>query len=186
VQFAARVTDQFSLSGSAAYNDNTQSNSPCLIANEPASPTLGKCITEIKGKPFVNPLGVSGGVSAYSPKFQGNLHGRYDWSFQGYKPFATADVTYVGEMFTEPANYTPTDAPSEIPIPDTTYLRFKLPAYTTWGAAVGVSKDNWTVQLVGTNLSDSHASTFSSSAQYIRMDTPIRPRMISVRVSATY
>ena len=185
-QFTARLTDQFTVSGSGAYNDNTQSNSPCLIANEPASPTLGKCITEINGKPFTNPLGVSGGVSAYSPKFQGNLHARYDWEVAGYKPFATADVTYIGEMFTEPANYTSTDAPNENPIPDSTYLRFKLPSYTTYGAAIGVAKDNWTLQLVGQNLGDSHASTFSSTAQFIRMETPLRPRLVSIRVSATY
>ena len=105
---------------------------------------------------------------------------------RGYKPFATADVSYVGEMFTEPANYTPETDPSENPIPDTTYLRFKLPAYTTWGAAIGVSKDNWTLQLVGQNLGDSHASTFSSTAQFIRMETPLRPRLISLRISAKY
>ena len=185
-QFTARPTEEFTLQGSATYNNNSQSNSPCLIANEPNSPTLGKCITAIKGKPFVNPFGVQGGVSAYSPKFQGNLHARYDWDVRGYKPFATADVSYVGEMFTEPANYTPETDPSENPIPDTTYLRFKLPAYTTWGAAIGVSKDNWTLQLVGQNLGDSHASTFSSTAQFIRMETPLRPRLISLRISAKY
>ena len=130
-QFTARITDQFTLDGSATYNDNTQSNSPCLTANEPNSPTLGKCITEINGKPFVNPFGVQGGVSAYSPKFQGNLHGRYDWDIASFKAFASADVSYVGKMFTQPANYTPGDAPSETPIPDTTYLRYELPAYTT-------------------------------------------------------
>ncbi len=186
VQFTARVTDQFTLQGSGSYNDNYQTNSPCLIGNEPGSPTLGKCITEIKGKPFVNPFGVEGGVSAYSPKFQGNLHGRYDWDYREYKPFATADINYVGEQFTQPANYTPQDSPSEIPIPDTTYLRFKLPAYTTWGAAVGVQRDNWTLQLVGQNLSNSHASVFSSTAQFIRSDVPLRPRLISLRISATY
>jgi hypothetical protein len=49
-----------------------------------------------------------------------------------------------------------------------------------------VAKDNWTLQLVGQNLGDSHASTFSSTAQFIRMDTPLRPRLISLRISATY
>jgi iron complex outermembrane receptor protein len=185
-QFAARITDQFTLQGSAAYNDNTQSNSPCLTANEPNSPTLGKCITEIKGKPFVNPFGVQGGVSAFSPKFQGNLHGRYEWDVAAFKAFASADVSYTGKMFTQPANYTPGSAPSESPIPDTTYLRFELPAYTTFGGAIGVSRDNWTVQLVGSNLGNSHASTFTSTAQFIKAEVPLRPRQVSIRISATY
>ncbi len=185
-QFTARVTDQFTVTGSATYNDNTQSNSPCLTANEPKSPTLGKCITEIKGKPFVNPFGVQGGVSAYSPKWQANLHGRYNWEVASFKAFASGDVSYTGEMFTQPANYTPGSDPSESPVPDTTYLRYRLAPYTTFGAAVGVSRDNWTVQLVGSNLGDSHASTFTSTAQFIKSEVPLRPRLISVRVTATY
>ncbi len=185
-QFIARVTDQFTLEGSAAYNDNTQSNSPCLTANEPGSPTLGKCITEIKGKPFVNPFGVKGGVSAFSPKVQANLHGRYDWQVNSFKAFASGDLSYTGEMFTQPANYTPGSDPSESPIPDTTYLRYRLPAYTTLGAALGVSRDNWTVQLVGTNLGNSDASTFTSTAQFIKAEVPLRPRTVSLRISATY
>ncbi|MBS0334695.1 MAG: TonB-dependent receptor, partial [Proteobacteria bacterium] len=186
LQFNGRLTDQFTVNGSATYNDNTQSNSPCLTANEPNSPTLGKCITEIKGQPFVNPFGVQGGVSAFSPKWQANIRGRYDTELGPYKAFAQADVSYVGEMFTQPSNYTPGDAPSESPIPDTTYLRFKLPAYTTYGAAIGVSKDNWTVQLVGQNLGDSHASTFTSTAQFIKSEVPLRPRQVSIRITATY
>jgi iron complex outermembrane receptor protein len=185
-QFAARITDEFTLTGSATYNDNTQSNSPCLTANEPNSPTLGKCITEIKGKPFVNPFGVKGGVSAFSPKVQGNLHGRYEWDVASYKAFASADVSYTGKMFTQPANYTPGSSPAESPIPDTTYLRYELPAYTTVGAAVGVSKDNWTLQLVGSNLGNSHASTFTSTAQFIKAEVPLRPRAVSIRITATY
>ncbi len=186
VQFAAKPTDQITIQGSGSYNDNTQSNSPCLTANEPNSPTLGKCITEIKGKPFVNPFGVQGGVSAYAPKFQGNVLGRYDWDVGEFHAYAQADVSYTGKMFTQPANYTPQESPSEIPIPDTTYLRFELPAYTTWGAAIGVKRDNWTAQLVGTNLGDSHASTFSSTAQFIRSEVPLRPRMISLKFTASY
>ena len=185
-QLNARVTDQFTLSGSATYNDNRQSNSPCLTSNQPNSPTFGKCITSIKGKPFVNPFGVQGGVSAFAPKFQGNLRARYDWEVSGYKAFASGDVSYTGSMWTQPANYTPGTAPSESPIPDTTYLRFFLPSYTTWGAAAGVTRDNWTVQLVGTNLGNSHASTFTNTAQFIKAEVPLRPRMISLKVSATY
>ncbi len=185
-QFAAKITEEFTLDGSATYNDNTQSNAPCLTANEPNSPTLGHCITEIKGQPFVNPFGVEGGVSAFSPKFQGNLHGRYNWDLAPFKAFAQADVSYVGKMFTQPANYTSGASPAESPIPDTTYLRFELPAYTTFGASVGISRDNWTLQLIGQNLGDSHASTFTSTAQFIKSEVPLRPRQVLVKISATY
>ena len=134
----------------------------------------------------MNPFGVQGGVSAFSPKFQGNLRGRYDWDLSPFKAFAQADVSYVGKMFTQPANYTPGDSPAETPIPDTTYLRYELPAYSTVGAAIGVSRDNWTVQLVGQNLNNSHASTFTSTAQFIKSEVPLRPRQVLIRITATY
>jgi outer membrane receptor protein involved in Fe transport len=185
-QFIATPMEGLTLDGAITYNDNTQSNSPCLTANEPNSPTLGKCVTEIKGKPFVNPFGVQGGVSAFSPKWQGNLVARYDWIYEGYKAFVQGDMSYVGEMWTQPANYTPQDSLAEIPIPDTTYLRFHLPSYTTWGAQIGVARDNWTLRLIGQNLGNSHASTFSNTAQFIRETVPLRPRQVSLAISASF
>ncbi|WP_293905137.1 TonB-dependent receptor [Phenylobacterium sp.] len=184
LQFTALPMEGLTLSGSGAYNDNSQSNSPCLTANE--GPNSGNCITAIKGKPFVNPFGVQGGVSAFSPKWSGNLTARYDWSVDAFKAFVQGDVNYVGAMYTQPSNYTPGDAPSEIPIPDTTYLRFRLPAYALYGAQIGVSRDNWTVRLIGTNLGNSHHSTFTSTAQFIRSEVPVRPRQVSLAVSATF
>jgi iron complex outermembrane receptor protein len=187
LQFVARPIEEFTLQGSATYNDNTQSNSPCLTDNEPTSPTAGQCITEVKGQPFVNPFGVKGGVSAYAPKLQGNVVARYEWApVDEYKVFVQGDVNYVGKMFSQPANYTPENAPSEIPIPDTTYLRFELPAYAEFGASVGVSHDKWSLRLIGENLGDSHASTFSSTAQFIRSDVPLRPRTVTVRFTEAF
>jgi iron complex outermembrane receptor protein len=96
-QFTGRVFEGLTLSGSATYNNNTQTDSPCLTDNEPNSPNLGKCITEIKGQPFVNPFGVKGGVSAFSPTVQANLHSRYDQSFgNDYNGFVQAGVSYTG------------------------------------------------------------------------------------------
>ncbi|HEY3811650.1 MAG TPA: TonB-dependent receptor, partial [Caulobacteraceae bacterium] len=186
LQFVARPIEELTLSGSATYNDNTQSNSPCLTDNEAASPNKGQCISEIKGKPFVNPFGVQGGVSAYSPKWQGNLIARYERDWGEYKGFVQGDLNYVGEMFTQPANYISTSDPTENPIPDTTYLRFKLPAYTELGASVGVSHDKWSVRLIGQNLGDFHASTFSSTAQFIRSEVPLRPRTVTIRFAEAF
>jgi iron complex outermembrane receptor protein len=181
------VFEGLTLSGSATYNNNTQTDSPCLTDNEPNSPNLGKCITEIKGQPFVNPFGVKGGVSAFSPTVQANLHSRYDQSFgNDYNGFVQAGVSYTGKQYTQPANYTPGSDPSESPIPDTTYLRFELPAYTTLDGQIGVSHDRWTAQLVGSNLTNSHASTFTSTAQFIKTEVPLRPRVISIKVSESF
>jgi len=49
-------------------------------------------------------------------------------------------------------------------------LRYYQPGYTTYDASAGIAKDNWTVEAYGTNLSNSNASTFTSSAQFIKSE----------------
>jgi hypothetical protein len=68
-----------------------------------------------------------------------------------------------------------------VAIPTTTLLRYEMPSYTTYDAALGVSKDNWTAQLFGQNLSNSNASVFTSSAQFIKSEVPLRPRVLGVK-----
>jgi hypothetical protein len=57
-------------------------------------------------------------------------------------------------------------------------LRFENPAYTTYAASFGVAKDAWWVNFYGENLSNSNASTFVSTDQFIVAQTPLRPRIL--------
>ena len=185
-QFVARPFSGFTVQGSVTFNENKQQNSPCLTGNEPGTASLGKCITSVKGKPFANPFGVAGGVSAFSPEAQANIRGRYEWTVKEYKAFASLAGSYTGKMYTQPANYTPGSTPSEIPVPDTTYLRYELPAYATADGSVGFGKDNWTFEVYAQNLFDSQALTYESSAQFIQMQVPLRPRVVGMKVKASF
>jgi hypothetical protein len=40
--------------------------------------------------------------------------------------------------------------------------------------------------LVGSNLTNSHASTFTSTAQFIKTEVPLRPRVISIKISESF
>ena len=187
-QFAARVTEGLTIQGSGSYNDDTQSNSPCLVDNIAGTAAFGQCITQVKVsggqvQQFANPFGSIGSTPAFSPKFQGNLRARYDWTFQEYHPYAQGGVSYTGSMFNQPATY-PSGA--GVVIPTTTYLRYEQAAYATFDAAIGVTKDRWSAQLFGSNLLDSHASTFTSSAQFIKAEVPLRPRVIGLKIGASF
>jgi hypothetical protein len=46
--------------------------------------------------------------------------------------------------------------------------------------------NNWYAQLYGQNLGNSHASTFTSSAQFIKSEVPLRPRVIGLRIGANF
>ena len=163
----------------ATYNDNKQVNSPCLVSNIPASPTFGQCITEVKGAPFQNPFGVAGSVAAFSPHFEGSGRVRYDWQIAQYKTFVQVGGQYISAQYNEPATYLPGDG---VTLPTTTFLRYRMPGYGTVDASVGVARDAWNAQLFVTNLNNSHASTFTSSVEFIKEEIPIRPRVFGVRL----
>jgi hypothetical protein len=86
-------------------------------------------------------------------------------------------------MYNQPANFL---SGNDVVVPTTTYLRYEQSAYGTLDASVGVTKDNWYAELYGTNLADNHASTFTSSAQFIKSEVPLRPTVIMLKVGAHF
>jgi len=188
VQFIGRPMDGLTIQGSTSYNDDTQSTSPCLVSNVATSPTFGKCITQVYTKAtgvtaFENPFGSIGSVPAFSPDWQANLRARYDFRVDAYKAFVAADGNYEGSMYNQPATYTPG---AGVLIPGTTTLRYEQAAYATFDASVGIAKDKWKAELFVNNLLDSHASTFTSSAQFIKSEVPLRPRIFGLKLTASY
>jgi outer membrane receptor protein involved in Fe transport len=179
LQLAYKVTEGLTLQGTSSWNSPSQSSSPCLLNNEPTSPGLGSCITEVKGNAFPNPFGILGTRPAFSPAAEFNIRARYDWNFNSYKLFAMAGASHIGDMSNQPASYLSGNLPSEA-IPTTTHLRYDQPGYTTYDASLGIGKDNWTAKLYGQNLGNSDASVFTSSAQFIKSEVPLRPRVFGI------
>jgi iron complex outermembrane recepter protein len=140
---------------------------------------LGTCITQINGAPYTNPYGVLGTSPAFSPPLQFNLRARYDMQFSDYKTFVTVGANHIATMRNEPASYPNGDSAAEA-IPTTTLLLYTMPGYTTYDAAIGVAKDNWTAQVTGNNLSNSNASTNTESGQFIKSEVPLRPRVLTL------
>jgi outer membrane receptor protein involved in Fe transport len=57
---------------------------------------------------------------------------------------------------------------------------YDQPAWTTYDLAAGIAKDTWTVSLVGTNITNTNKSLFTTSRQFILTETPMRPRTIEL------
>lgn len=186
-QFDARLARGLTLQGSGSLNHNRQSSSPCLINNNPASAGVGKCITQYTAQgvtaPFSSPFGEVGGVAAFSPTFQGSLRARYEWDVGSNKAHVTLGANHTGSMYNQPSSYT---SGVGVTVPTTTLLRYQQPAYTTLDASIGISHGPWHAEIYGTNLTNSQASTFTSSGQYIKIETPLRPRVIALKIGTSF
>jgi outer membrane receptor protein involved in Fe transport len=187
-QFVGKVTQGLTIQGSGSYNDDTQSTSPCLMGNIAGTSADGKCITQVKlndgtEQAFTNPFGTLGSTPAFSPAFEGNIRARYDWRVGDYKLNVQIGGNYTGGMYNEPSTY-----PSGVgvTVPYTTYLRYYQPGYATMDASIGIAKDRWTAEIFGKNLTNSNASMFTSSAQFIESEVPIRPLVVGLKIGASF
>ena len=183
LQLIARPMEGLTVQGSSSWNSTDQTNAPCLTSNRASAgnPTpLGTCITQVKGRPYTNPYGVLDTSPPFSPPLEFNLRVRYDWTFNDYKPFVTVGANHIATMRNEPASF-PLGTSSSFctPIPTTTLCQYVMPGYTTYDAGIGVAKDHWTAQITGSNLTNSNASTYTASNQFIESDTPLRPRVLT-------
>jgi iron complex outermembrane receptor protein len=158
----ARVTSGLTFQASAAWNSASQTNSPYLVDNNPASVNYGKPITSIQ-----NPFGPVGSPTPYSPPFKVSARVRYDWSLNDYNAFVQITGDHQAHMVTA-TGYVPA---------------YDIPAYSTYGASGGISRGQWAVQMFAQNLTDSNASVDINSGQDILAKVPLRPRVLGIKVS---
>jgi iron complex outermembrane recepter protein len=156
----AVVAHGLTITASAAWNSSSQTNSPFLIDNNPGSVNFGKPITDIP-----NPYGPLGSPTSYSPAFMGNARIRYEWTFNDYNAFAQVGGMHQAHSITA-TGYVPA---------------YDLPAYSSYDASVGLSKDQWTVQAFGQNLFNVNSSTSTNSSQFVLAEFPQRPRVLGVK-----
>jgi outer membrane receptor protein involved in Fe transport len=160
LQIIARITDGLTVQGSSSYNNSKQTNSPYLINNNPLSPTFGQPITAVS-----NPYGAVGSPLANSPLLQWNLRVRDEIPFGDYKGFWQVGAQHIGDSVSATGNV----------------IAYDQPAYTTYDAALGVSKDAWNVQLIGQNLTSVNASAGTNAGQFVQTETVIRPRIAGIK-----
>jgi iron complex outermembrane recepter protein len=161
----ARVTAGLTVQAAASWTSSSQTNSPYLVNNNPASPTHGQNITSIP-----NPYGPLGSPTSYSPPFKVSGRIRYDWVIDQYSAFVQATGNHQAHMLT-----------------GTGYIAaYDIPAYSTYGASAGISKGAWAAQVYADNLTNSNASVDIGSGQFVEAQVPLRPRVIGLKVSYAF
>ena len=117
--------------------------------------------------PLADVYGAPGSPLANSPPFQANLRARYDWRIGAYTPYVEAGFQHRAHSQSASGHVE----------------AYNQPGWTTYDAQAGISKGDWTVSLIGTNLTDVNKSLFTSSRQFILTEVPMRPRTIELTFS---
>ncbi len=174
--FIALLTDGLSAQGAVSWDSSEQTNSPFLLANNPALPAgeFGKPVLV-----FGNPYGPLGTPSANAPPLQFNLRLRYQWIMSSYNMFAQWGVTHTAHSYTQFGSNPSLSSGGAI---STNQLRFENPAYTEYDASVGASKDAWTCEVYAQNLTNVIQSTWTSTAQFSLQQEITRPRVLGLRI----
>ncbi len=184
-QLVARPVRGLNIQAGATYNDSKQVSSPCLISDQPAATSFGQCITtQLKGGvlvPVQAPFGSEGSSLPFAPHLQGDLRVRYDWAGAAELNYwVSGGVTYTGPTYNQPSTYPSGDG---VLFPGTTLLRYRMPGYAQLDAQVGIRRETWSASLFGENITNSHASTFTSSAQFIKSETILRPTTYGIKLT---
>jgi iron complex outermembrane recepter protein len=178
--FIAVIAQGLTAQGGASWNSSEQTNSPYLVANNPALLANPASKAEY-GQPILsvqNPYGPIGSPSANSPPLQFNLRLRYEWTVNSYNAFAQAGATHTGHSFTQSGSNPSISAGSNV---STTNLRYEDPAYSEFDLSFGAAKDAWTTEFYAQNLTNVIKSVFTSSTQFVTAEAITRPRVLGVR-----
>jgi iron complex outermembrane recepter protein len=167
-QLVWRVTHGLTAWVSASWNSSEQTNSPYVIANNPALLAGNAASVAEYNKPITsipNPYGPLGSPTAYSPPFNVSARLRYDWVMSDYNLFVQAGGVHQGHMVTA-TGYVPA---------------YDIDPYTSYDASAGIGKGQWTVQLYGQNITNTNTALSIESSQFVLTEVPPRPRVIGVR-----
>lgn len=175
----------FTLSSGFSFNDSK--------LNGDVLPALGNQVLVPLGSPL-----------ALSPKFQGNIRARYEWTAKsGLKPFMQAGMHYVGSSISSDISntnilYTGCASPYATcgqaatingvkvnigdaisPIPSS----FNQAGYTTFEMAFGATRGPLNIEVFAENITDARPQLFTSGNDGEKRVTTSRPRTFGVRMS---
>ncbi len=151
----ARPIRALTITASASWNSSNLTNSPTLL--QPNGDPI-----QIPGQSAYGQLHTP---LAQSPPFQGALRVRYEFELGTYQAFWQVGATHQAHAYSATGNI----------------QTYEEAGFSTYDASVGVSKDAWSAQLFGQNLTDTRANLFENGNQFITAETISRPRVLGLR-----
>ncbi len=156
------MTHELTVIASASWNSSDLTNAP-FLKQPNGQPVEIPQANGIGGSPF----GQTGSPLAQSPPFQASVRLRYEFNVGDYGAFWQIGGTHQAHSYSATGNITTYDEP----------------AFSTYDGSLGVSKDAWTAQVYGQNLTNTRADLFENGNQFITAETINRPRTAGVKFS---
>jgi outer membrane receptor protein involved in Fe transport len=174
--------EHFSVAGSASVIDSNLTTPLCGVIN----PVTNQNVTQCPGPndPYP-PWAPANTQMPVSPKYKGNITGRYQWNIGDFLAHLQASLS--GQSASQP------DLRVEVPNPVTgieTPIRSALgkqPGYMTVDFTAGIEQDNWHAELFIENAFDSYGDIFTYAecttqvCEHEPYITPITPRTIGIK-----
>jgi outer membrane receptor protein involved in Fe transport len=173
----ARPIPELTVTAAANWNQTELTEEARLLWGD-GTPINFEALRDSKGQPLSNPGGTKGNPLAGAPPFQGNIRVRYDFPLAGRQAFVQVAALRQGHSLATTDRLTKDLQGNSI--------AYDLASFTTYDAAVGVSTDDWLVQLYGQNLSDERTELYANARQWYKAVTVGRPRTIGVRFSYNF
>ena len=176
------VDDHFSLAGSASVIDSNLTTELCGVTNPVTDQNVNQCPGPLDPNPPWAPANTQMPVS---PKYKGNITGRYQWNIGDFLAHVQASLSGQGSSWPdlrieEPNPVTGVETPIRSALG-------KQPGYMTVDFAAGVEEDNWHVELFIENAFDSYGDLFTYAecttqvCEHEPYISPITPRTIGIK-----
>jgi outer membrane receptor protein involved in Fe transport len=172
-----RIATGLTIEAGAAWNHSELVRQATLLWRD-GTPIDFSALQDSSGQPVANPSGALGSPLAGAPPFQGNIRARYEFGWYGYKAFAQIGVVHQSHSLATTFRLSKDQQGNS--------TVYDLPAFTTYGGALGVAKGAWRVQLYAENLTDARAQLYANYSQQYKAVTVNRPRTIGLRFSYSF
>lgn len=157
------ATQGLSFSGGAAFTDAELTENYCGFTDDQGNP-ISDC---------PNPLAPDGTQLPVTPKFKGNLTGRYEFELASFDAHLQASAIYVGKRW------------ADLRLVERDILG-RLDSYTTFDMSAGLDNGSYSLELFIDNVADERGelTRFTQCAEAVCKQpyvVPVRPRTFGVR-----
>lgn len=176
-----QVADGLTLSSAGAYNYARITQAYCGALD----PTTGEPITNCP-----DPQAPKNSLLPSTPRFKGNLTGRYEFPLFDVKAHLQGSLVYQTKALPDLRVQAP--SPWDGSIVPIAQLLGVMPAFATFDLTAGFEKDNWSVEVAAQNLFDERGQLYryayctTQVCGYEPYILPTKPRFISITISQKF